>query len=343
MKAVVINSHGPIDVLKVKDIDIPICSPNQVKVNIKASSINHLDIWVRRGIPGINTPLPMVLGSDGAGVVTEVGNNIGNVKIGDRVVIQPGTYSKTCVKVSQGMENFSKTYGILGETENGVQCEYVCLKPENIYPMHDELSFIEASSMQLVFMTAYQMLIKRAALKPLETVLVYGGASGIGTAAIQIAKDLGAKVIATVGSDSKLNHALKFGADYVFNHSSINWVKKIKDVAGDNMIDVVFEHVAKETWNSSMRLLGIGGRIVTCGSTTGYDVNIDLRYLFSKQQSIIGSTMADIDTFKKVQQKIKKNIYTPFVDKIYSMKDIKKAHKRIESRENLGKVVIVPD
>ena len=343
MKAVIIDSHGSADVLKVKKIDEPICPPDNVKVNIKASSINHLDIWVRNGIPGINTPLPMILGSDGAGVVVEVGKNISNIKIGDRVVIQPGTYSKDCINVQKGMENFSNTYGILGETENGVQCEYACLNIENIYPMYDKLSFEEASSMQLVFMTAYQMLIKRASLQPFETVLVYGGASGIGTAAIQIAKDIGAKVITTVGSKYKFNHAFNFGADYVFNHSNKNWIKEIKDVLDGNMVDVIFEHIGKDTWDSSMKLLGKGGRIVTCGATTGYDVNIDLRHLFSKQQTIIGSTMSDINTFKKVQEKIAKNIYTPFVDKIYSMSDIKKAHKRIEDRQNLGKVVIALD
>ena len=338
-----INSHGSEDVLSIKEIDDPICSAGKVKVNIKSASINHLDIWVRKGIPGINIPLPMILGSDGSGVVVEVGKNIRNIKIGDKVVIQPGTYLESCTNVKRGMENFSNTYGILGETENGVQCEYVCLKPENIYPMHDQLSFEEASSMQLVFMTAYQMLIKRASLQPFETVLVYGGTSGVGTAAIQIAKDIGAKVITTVGSDSKFDYAFNFGADHVFNHSNKDWFKEVKNVVGDNMVDVIFEHVGKATWNTSIRLLGVGGRIVTCGATTGYDVNIDLRYLFSKQQSIIGSTMADIDTFEKVQQKIKQNIYTPFVDQIYSLKDIKKAHKRIENRQNLGKVVISLD
>ena len=184
------------------------------------------------------------------------------------------------------------------------------------------------------------MLIKRALLKSSETVLVYGGASGIGTAAIQIAKDIGCKVISTVGSNDKISHALKFGSDYVVNHSSQNWFDELKNILRNDEVNVVFEHVGAATWNTSMRILGRGGRIVTCGATTGYNVDVDLRYLFSKQQSIIGSTMGDIDTFKKVQEKIVNGAYIPFVDKVYPLSDIKEAHLRIEKRKNLGKVIL---
>ena len=340
MRAVIISNHGSRDVLEYKKIDDPICTPDAVKVNIKASSINHLDIWVRKGIPGIKIPLPMILGSDGSGIITEVGKNIKSINVGDKVIIQPGTYSKQCKHVKDGQENFSNTYGILGETENGVQCDYAILRPENIYPMHNALSFEEASSMQLVFMTAYQMLVKRAFLKPFETVLIYGGTSGIGTAAIQIAKDIGANIITTVGSKSKFDYARHHGAKYVLNHSEKDWFSKIQKILKKNKIDVIFEHVGLSTWETSMKLLGRGGRLVTCGATTGYNVNINLRHLFSKQQSIIGSTMSDIDTFENVQKKIKENIYTSFVDKIYPLSDIKDAHKRIEDRKHLGKVVV---
>jgi len=340
LKAVLINQHGSADVLKLKNVEEPICSKGKIKINIKASSINHLDIWVRKGIPGIKIPLPMILGSDGAGIVEEVREENSTLKIGDKVVIQPGLYDKSCRYVKSGNENFSNTYGILGETENGVQCDYVVLKSENIYPMSDSLSFEEAASMQLVFMTAYQMLVKRAFLKPYEIVLIYGATSGVGAAAIQIARDIGAKVIATVGSKSKIDYALKFGADYVFNHSDSDCLSKIKKTLKNKRPDVIFEHVGLKTWEMSMKLLGRGGRLVTCGSTTGHNVNIDLRYLFSKQQSIIGSTMSNISSFKEVQKKIALNIYKPFIDRTYPMSDIKHAHKRIENREHLGKVVL---
>ena len=340
MKAVIIHSHGPKEVLHIDEIADPICGPDQVKVNIRSSSINHLDIWVRKGIPGIDIPLPMILGSDGAGIITEVGKNIDLFNVDDKVVIQPGTYSKKCAKVIDGLENLSPTYGILGETEPGVQCEYVVLGEDNIYPMSNHLSFEEASSMQLVFMTSYQMLVKCASLKESETVLIYGGTSGIGSAAIQIAKDIGCKVISTAGSNVKLNKVLELGADYAVNHSNSSWYKEIKNILNNNQIDVIFEHIGSATWDSSMRLLGRGGRIVTCGATTGYDISVDLRHLFSKQQSIIGSTMSDMDTFKKVQEKIENGRYTPFIDKVYSLSDIKQAHDRIERRENIGKVVL---
>ena len=340
MKSIRIHQHGSSDVLKIDNHKVPQCKNDELLVNIKACSINHLDIWVRNGLPGLPINLPLILGSDASGTIVEKGINVKKYNIGDDVVIQPGIFDKNCPNVISGNENYSSSYGILGEHQDGVQSEYIALKPENVHLKPKHLTFVEAASMQLVFMTSYQMLVKRASLKSFETVLIYGGTSGIGAAAIQIAKDIGAKVITTVGSDSKFDHALKFGADYVFNHSKSNWVKGVKDVLDANMVDVVFEHIGKNTWDASMRLLGRGGRIVTCGSTTGYDVNIDLRHLFSKQQAIIGSTMSDMDTFKKVQEKITKNIYTPFVDKIYSISDIKKAHKRIEDRQNLGKVVI---
>ena len=338
-----IHSHGSADVLRIDEIAEPACGSNQVKVNIKSSSVNHLDIWVRKGIPGIDIPLPMILGSDGAGVITDIGQDIKSFKIGDKVVIQPGTYSKECPKVIEGLENLSPTYGILGETEPGVQCEYVVLGTDNIYPMSNHLSFEEACSMQLVFMTSYQMLVKCALLKKEETVLIYGGTSGIGSAAIQIAKDMGCKVIGTAGSNIKLDHILELGADYAINHSNPSWYKEIKNILKISQIDVIFEHIGSATWDHSMRLLGRGGRIVTCGATTGYDVNIDLRYLFSKQQSIIGSTMSDIDTFRKVQEKIRNGKYAPFIDKVYSLSNIKEAHERIERRKNIGKVVLSID
>jgi len=340
LKAVLITEHGSSDVLKLKDIEDPICSAGKIKINIKASSVNHLDIWVRQGIPGMEIPLPMILGSDGAGVVTEVGAEVSAFKVGDRVVVQPGLYDANCRHVKEGNENYSNTYGILGETKNGVQCDYVVLKPENIHLMSDLLSFEEAASMQLVFMTAYQMLVERAFLKPYEIVLIYGATSGVGAAAIQIAKDIGAKVITTVGSKSKIDYALELGADYVFNHSEPDCLSKIKTTLKNKRLDVIFEHVGLKTWEISMKLLGRGGRLVTCGATTGHNVNIDLRYLFSKQQSIIGSTMSNIATFKEVQNKIALNIYKPFVDKIYPLSDIKHAHMRVENRKHLGKVVL---
>ena len=282
MKAIQIKKHGDSSILKCSDIEQPPCPKNKIKVKIKASSINHLDIWVRNGIKGLDIPLPLILGSDGSGIVVEVGNQVSNdICVDDEVIIQPGTYNKNCKMVADGKENFSNTYGILGETENGLQAEYVILDPINIFPKPLKLSFAESASMPLVFMTSYEMIVERSKLSNDEIILIYGATSGIGTAAIQISKDIGAKVIATVGNKNKINYAEQLGADYVINHNDSDIVKEVKKIA-PNGVNVVFEHIGPETWLNSLKVLSIGGRIVTCGATTGNIVSIDLRHLFMK-------------------------------------------------------------
>ena len=338
MKAVQIKKHGNSDVLTIKQLEQSLCNPNEVKVQMKACSINHLDIWVRNGLPGLNIPLPLVLGSDGSGTIVEVGDLIKNFSIGDDVVIQPGTYPDGDVK-----ENYSSNYGILGETENGVQCEYVNLKEKNIHLKPKHLSFEDAASMQLVFMTSYQMIVTRANLLKNETILVYGATSGIGSAAIQIAKNIGSRVISTVGSKDKINYAENLGSDYVLQHyDNSNFVSQIKDITNNNGCDVIFEHVGTNTWPNTMKSLAIGGRVVTCGATTGPKISIDLRHLFMKQQTIMGSTMSCIKSFKDVMRNIDCDIYKPFVDKIFTFDKVKEAHDYIENRLQKGKVVLVP-
>lgn len=341
MKAIQIKKHGNVRVLNYSEIENPICPPNKIKIKIRACSINHLDIWVRSGIPGMNLPLPLILGSDGSGIVVEVGSQVKSFDINDEVIIQPGTYDKSCKMVKDGKENFSKSYGILGETENGVQAEYVVLNHENIFQKPKHLSFIEAASMPLVFMTSYQMLIERAGLLKDETVLIYGATSGIGMAAIQIAKDVGAKIIATVGDESKVEYAINLGANHVINHNDSDMLQKIKNIT-KNGVNVVFEHIGPVTWLNSLKALSIGGRIVTCGATTGKKVSIDLRHLFMKQQTILGSTMSSLSVFKKVIKKINDKKYLPYIDKIYKFKDIKEAHLRMENRKHFGKIVLTP-
>jgi len=336
MKAIRISQHGSLDVLKVDNIDKPKCNDDEVLINVKSCALNHLDIWVRNGLPGLPIKLPLILGSDASGIIVECGSKIEDFKVNDEVVVQPGTFDEIT-----GMENYSSNYGILGETSNGVQAEYIALKEHNVYKKASHLSYEEASSMQLVFMTAHQMIVKRSKLLREEKILVYGATSGVGSAAIQIAKDIGALVVATVGNKSKEKYAYKQGADYVFIHDD-NLKKNIIDKFGKLKFDVIFEHIGESTWNQSLSLLNIGGRIVTCGSTTGSKVNIDLRHLFMKQQSILGSTMADIDTFNNVMNKIIQKKYVPFVDEVFNFSDIKLAHKHLEDRNQFGKIIITP-
>ena len=342
MKAIQIKNHGSADVLKVVDIDEPVCLENKVKIKIKATSLNHLDIWVRNGISGMSFPLPLILGSDGAGIVVEVGKKVEyDINVNDECIIQPGVYDKNCKMSMIGKENLSKTYGILGETENGLQAEYVVLNPLNLYKKPANLSFVESASMPLVFMTSYQMLVERARLLKDETVLIYGATSGVGMAAIQIANDIGSKVIATVGKNNKIDFAEQLGAEYVLNHNNSDILKEIRAIS-PNGVNVVFEHIGQDTWLNSLKVLSVGGRIVTCGATTGNNVSIDLKHLFMKQQTILGSTMGSVNTFKNVLKKINDNVYFPYIDKIYNFEDIKKAHLRMENRKHFGKIILVP-
>ena len=342
MKAIYIKEHGTSDVLQYAEIDDPILMDGQVLVKIKAAGINHLDIWVRKGLPNTKLPLPLILGSDASGEIIDTKGAVKGYAIGDEIVVQPGTFSSNCKKVKQGYENFSNSYGILCESQNGVQSEYVALDIKNIHPKPSHLSFQEAASMQLVFMTSYQMLVKRANIKKNDKVLIYGATSGVGSAAIQIAKYFGATVYTTVRDDSKIKHAKKMGADFIYKHDNKDWVLEIKEELKDNKIDIIFEHIGANTWNDSLRLLAKGGRIVTCGATTGSNVEINLAHLFMKQQSILGSTMSDIESFNEVMELIENKIFFPFIDKVYSFSNIKDAHQRIEKRAQFGKVVLIP-
>ena len=341
MKAVFIESHGSPDVLKYSDIDEPSCPPDKIKIQIKSSSINHLDLWIRKGIPSLSIPLPRILGSDGAGTIVEMGSDVKNFwgKPGDDIVIQPGVYDPKCRQSVLGNENLSSSYGILGETEDGVQSEFVVLSPINIYRMPSHLSYSEIASMPLTFMTAYHMLIERARTLKDDLVLVYGGTSGVGSAAIQILKSLGCQVISTVGSKEKIKYVESIGADSVFIHDS-SLYSNLKNHLNKRKVDVVFEHIGRETWDTTMRILNVGGRVVTCGATTGADVNINLTHLFFKNQSILGSTMSNISSFKEVLKKINNKEYFPMLDVVFHASEACEAHKRIEGRKNLGKVVL---
>ena len=339
MKAVQINQHGSFDVLNFTDINEIRCPADKIKVKIEFSSINHLDIWIRKGVPGLNIDLPRILGSDASGVISELGANVKEFQIGDDVVIQPGVFDPDCEISKSGNEHLSPSYGILGETHDGVQAEYVYLDPIHVVSMPLSLTHKEASSVGLTFMTAYEMLIKRAKIKKDEMVLIYGGSSGVGSAAIQIAKDVGCRVVSTCGSKEKSNYIESIGADYVLLHDS-SLHTNLKNYLGKERVDVVFEHIGAKTWDTSMRVLSKGGRLVTCGATTGANVQVNLAHLFFKNLSILGSTMGSLDTFNKVMKKINSRSYKPTIDRVFDASDIVNAHKYIESRKNIGKVLL---
>lgn len=341
MKAVRIHEHGGPEVLRWEDISDPACPPDKVLVGIRAASINHLDLWVRRGLP--RTPLPLIPGSDASGVVVEVGRDIEDWHSGDEVIIQPGTCCGQCEFCREGRENYCRDYGILGETEDGTQCELKVLGPNQLEKKPSLISFEEAAAFPLVFLTAYTMLIRRAKIGPGEMVLVLGAGSGVGSAAVQIAKSEGCQVIATAGSSEKLKLAGELGADYLINHTDETIHERVREVTNGLGADVVVEHVGEATWESSLRSLARGGRLVTCGATTGPNVNVNVRHLFWKQQSILGSTMGDVAAFKETIRWLELGKVKPVLDRTFPMSAVGEAHRYVEGRKQFGKVVVIPD
>ena len=340
MQAIRIHKHGGIEVLNYESLPTPKAKENEVIIQIRAAAMNHLDIWVRRGVPGV--PLPMILGSDGAGIITEIGDKVTKFNINDEVCIQPLTYCDKCDYCINGMQNYCHKIGILGETQDGTFCEYMAISESNVYPKPSHLSFEETAAFPLTAQTAYSMLVRRAKIQVGETVFVWGAGSGVGTMAIQIAKAKGCNVIATAGSEKKINHAKDLGADFVLDHYNQNIVNQVKEYTDGFGVDVIIEHVGEATWEKSMKILGKGGRLVTCGATTGPKVNIDIRHLFSKQQSIMGSTMGDSAAFDECLSLILDKKIKPIIDRSFSFEKIRDAHDYLENSSHVGKVILLP-
>jgi NADPH:quinone reductase-like Zn-dependent oxidoreductase len=283
VKAVVVSQHGGLEALQYNDVPQPRILPTEVLVRVRSCALNHLDLWVRRGLPGITFALPLILGSDISGEVAQIGNLVTQVKVGDRVVLSPGISCGKCEACSAGNDNMCRKYALLGYGHDGGYAEFVKAPEVNAIPLPGDLSFEEAAAVPLVFLTVWHMLVNRARLKPGEEVLVLGAGSGVGSAAIQIAKLMGARVMATAGSPEKLEKARELGADEVVNHAKQSIVAEAKRWTRRRGMDVVFEHVGEATWEQSVGSLATGGRLITCGATTGYNVKIDLRFLFAKQ------------------------------------------------------------
>ena len=342
MKAVVINRHGGSDVLEVTELPDPEIDDNEVLVRVNACALNHLDVWIRKGLPGIEFPMPLILGSDIAGVVARVGRLVKNAKPGDEVVLSPGLSCMHCEYCLSGRDNLCASYGILGSRANGGYAEYVKVPSFNVIPKPKNLSFEEASSIPLVFLTAWHMLVERVNLKPGETLLVHAAGSGVGSAAIQIGKLLGARVFATASTDAKLEKAKSIGADETINYQQEDFLDAVKRLTSRRGVDVVFEHTGEATWEKSIRSLVRGGRLVTCGATSGYKGNLDIRYLFSRQISLHGSYMGAKIELLEVMRFFEDGRLKPVVDRVLPLEEAVDAHKAIEDRSQFGKVVLVP-
>lgn len=342
MKAATIRSHGGLEALRIEDLPDPQPGPGQVVVAVKAAALNHLDIWVRRGWSGLILSFPHVLGSDVAGVVEAVGPGVDGPKAGDAVVVNPSLGCGRCERCLSGEENLCRRFSILGEHVSGGQAQKLAVAARNVLPMPARLSYEEAAAVPLTFMTAWHALVRRARLRVGETVLVHAAGSGVGVAAVQIAKLLGARVIATAGSDAKLEKAKALGADEVVNYETQDFVKEVKRLTDRKGVEVVFEHVGKKTWEKSILAAAVGGRITTVGATTGFDPLTDLRHVFFRQISILGSTMGTAGDLLEVLRFVGEGKLRPVVDRVLPLAEVRKAQELLSERAQFGKIVLVP-
>ena len=340
MKAILFHQHGGPEVLQFTDAPTPTLRSSDVLVRVHACALNHLDLWVRGGLPGVNFPLPHIPGSDVSGEIAEIGSDVTTVRVGQKVVLAPGVSCGKCSACISGQDNRCRQFTNLGYMIDGGCAEFVRVPEVNCLPYPENLTWEEAASIPLVFQTAWHMLITRAELQPGEDALILGAGSGVGTAAIQIAKFLGARVITTAGSDEKLAKAKELGADHLINHKSQNIRDEVRRITAKRGVDVVFEHVGTATWDASVASLAPGGRLVTCGATTGYDAKIDLRFLFTRQLSLLGSYMGTKSELQTVMKLVASGRLKPVVDKIFPLSEAAAAHLYLESSQQFGKVVL---
>jgi NADPH:quinone reductase-like Zn-dependent oxidoreductase len=340
MKAIIFREHGGPEVLQFTDVPVPTIRADEVLVRVRACALNHLDLWVRQGLPNVPIPLPHIPGSDVAGEITAIGADVTTVRVGQKVVLAPGVACGKCTACLAGQDNRCRKFSNLGYMIDGGCAEFVRCPEVNCLPYPENLSFEEAASIPLVFQTAWHMLISRAQLQPGEDVLVLGAGSGVGSAAIQIAALFGARIIATAGSDEKLAKAKELGAAHLVNHRTQKIREEIRRITNKRGVDVVVEHVGTATWDESVASLAVGGRLVTCGATTGYDAGIDLRFLFTRQLSLLGSYMGVKSELASVMKLVASGHLRPVLDRTFPLSDCADAHRYLESGEQFGKVVL---
>jgi NADPH:quinone reductase-like Zn-dependent oxidoreductase len=342
MRAVRIHEHGGPEVLAYEEAPDPAPGARDVLVRVHACAMNHLDIHVRRGIPGMALPLPHILGSDVAGTVAAVGTEVTAWREGDEVVLNPGVSCGRCQACLSGDDNLCREYAILGEHIAGGYAEYVRVPVANVLAKPPALSFADAAAVPLVFLTAWDMLVAGARVRPGDAVLVWGAGSGVGSAAIQIAKLFGARVIAVAGSAWKLERARALGADDTIDHRTQPVGEEVRRLTGRRGVDVVVEHVGQATWDTSLKALARGGRLVTCGATSGPAAQTDLRYVFSRRLLIRGTFMGSKGTMYDILRLVEAGRLRPVVHEVIPLREARRAHEAMERSEHFGKLVLVP-
>jgi NADPH:quinone reductase-like Zn-dependent oxidoreductase len=340
MQAVRIAAHGGPEVLQLVELPAPQPGPGEIMVEMKTVSLNHLDIWVRRGIPGVRYPLPLVPGCDGAGLVASLGPGVEGPAVGTRVALQPGVSCGRCAECLSGQDNLCRHYGILGETRDGTNADSVVVPAANVMPLGPTLTFEAAAAFPLAFLTAWHMAVSRARIQPADTVLVHAGASGVGSAAIQIARLLRARVFTTVGSSQKAERVRALGADEVILYREADVAAEVRRLTAKRGVDVILDHVGQDTWEANLRSLARGGRLVVCGATSGHEVPTNLRLLFFKNLSLLGSTMGSKSELLRVLALVQQGQLRAVVDRVLPLSQVARAHELLESRSVVGKVVL---
>lgn len=340
MKAVRLHQFGGPEVLQYEEVPDPKPRKDQVLVRVRACALNHLDIWTRKGLPGVN--LPHILGADVAGEIVEVGEYISDFQPGQRVLLAPMHFCRHCAKCLAGLQNQCRQFTVLGNGVDGGNCELIAVPAAMVIPIPDTLDFNEAASVPLVFVTAWHMLTGRASIRPGHTVLILGANSGVGIAAIQIAKLFHARVITTAGDDHKAERARELGADHVINHYQQKISQEVRKLTNHRGVDIVLEHVGAATWEESVKSLGAAGTLVTCGATTGPNVQLDLRFLFSRQLSLLGSYMGTMGELHEVLGHVFAGRIKPVIDHVFPLQEARAAHEYMERSQMFGKIVLNP-
>ena len=342
MKAVLFYEHGGPEKLVYEDAPEPKIGDHDVLIQVKACSLNHLDIWVRQGIPAYKLALPHISGCDIAGVVHAVGSAVDSVRLGQRVFVAPGLSCWKCDACLAGRDNQCATFRVIGAAIHGGYAEYVAVPALNCLPIPEKLSFDEAAAFPLVYLTSWHMLIGRAKLAPGETALIHGVSSGVGSAALQITKLIGATAIVTASQDENLDKAQRLGADHTINYASTDVTKRVKELTGGRGVDVVFEHIGPATWEHSLQSLVKGGRLVTCGATTGPQVTLDLRYIYSRELTVLGSYLGTRAELATVAKLVGAGKLSPIIGGTFPLREAKLAQERMLQRQFFGKLVLKP-
>ncbi len=342
MHAMILRAHGGPEVLEWAEVERPSPGPEDVLVRVEACGVNYLDIWTRRGKAGRPGVFPQILGNEPVGRIAELGANVRNVALGDRVVVSPGQLARFHADRS-GWDARFDDYAVIGAGPWGGYAEYVAANAENILKVSDRWKPEEWAATPLAFLTAWHMLVGRARVLPGETVLVIGGGSGVGSATIQIAAHFACRVLTTAGTAEKLAKALALGAHEAVSHADTGWPERVRELTGGRGVDVVVEHVGEAVFSKALTTLAYGGRIVTCGATTGPKAEVHLTHLFAKQLSLLGSYMGDFAELKEVAALLEAGKLRPVVDRVFPIREVADAHRRMEARELFGKIVLRHD